>query len=83
MALITISGRGNLLPLLHDFTTYKLGRPLLAIMRAKILRLLVFQTQWKSILAISSIPASLCLLSLPHLHTIPTGTTGPARSLRT
>src|SRR5712692_6618639 len=29
------------------------------------------------------IPASLCLLFLPHLHTNSTGTTGPARILRT
>ena len=29
------------------------------------------------------IPASLCLLFLPHLHANPTGTTGPARILRT
>src|SRR6266849_5675695 len=29
------------------------------------------------------IPASLCLLFLPHLHTNPTGTTGPARILCT
>src|SRR5258708_5622858 len=29
-----------------------------------------------------AIPTSLCLLSLPHLHANPTGTTGPARSLR-
>src|SRR5438874_163195 len=30
----------------------------------------------------TSSPASLCLLFLPHLHTNPTGTTGPARILR-
>src|SRR5579864_8795824 len=29
----------------------------------------------------TTIPASLCLLSLPHLHANPAGTTGPARSL--
>jgi len=29
------------------------------------------------------IPTSLCLLFLPHLHANPTGTTGPARILRT
>lgn len=30
----------------------------------------------------TTIPASLCLLSLPHLHANPAGTTGPARILR-
>ena len=30
----------------------------------------------------TKIPASLCLLSLPHLHANPAGTTGPARILR-
>src|SRR6266849_7583576 len=40
--------------------------------------------QYQTYLAFRSpaIPASLCLLSLPHLHANPTGTAGPARILR-
>ena len=52
--------------------------------RASIMRsggrvLLIIRTVWRST---TKILASLCLLSLPHLHTNPTGTTGPARILR-
>src|SRR5438876_7475873 len=40
--------------------------------------LLSIRTVWRST---TKIRASLCLLSLPHLHANPTGTTGPARIL--
>ena len=39
----------------------------------------IIRTVWRST---AKILASLCLLSLPHLHANPTGTTGPARILR-
>src|SRR5207245_1729146 len=43
--------------------------------------LLALKTRVSAVVRIKSHLASLCLLSLPHFHANPTGTTGSARTL--